>query len=355
MASPIQNYAFINAKLRARLSKLLSPEFLAQMERAPSLPEAIELLKGGPYEPVVSTYNQTGDLKMSELALLRMEIGLLRDLERQVRERIRRLIVALEMSYDIGSLKDCLRLWFDKTVRRRDITDSMGYLLREKVCYDLSVDSILAAGGVEELVQILKKTPYAAIIAERADEMKSEQSLFPIEAALDQLYYRQLNQTIERLDRADVAVAKRIVGVEVDLLNVTWITRFKHFYNLPLERTMRLIIPHGRSIRRTTIETAYSSPDPEGAVATLVSAQHPAVRGLLSSREKYGTGRVILIEQILEEVMESEVRKSLAGYPFTVGIILAYFVLKRQEMRRMMTILNAKSYGITGERTGRKP
>lgn len=355
MASPIQNYAFINAKLRARISKFLSPEFLAQMGRSQSLPEAIELLKGGPYDPIVSTYNQTGDLKMSELALLRMEIALLRDLERQVRVRIRDLIVALEMNYDIGSLKNSLRLWFDKTVRRRDITDSIGYQLRDTVCYDLQVDRILAAAGVEEVVQILKKTPYAAVIASKADELKAEQSLFPIEVALDQLYYRQLVQAIDRLDRTDAAIAHRIVGVEIDLLNVTWITRFKHFYNLPLERTMRLVIPHGRSIRRVTIETAYSSPDPEGAVATLVSAQHPALQTLLAGREKYGTGRVILIEQILEEVLEAEVRKCLAGYPFTVGIILAYFVLRRQEMRKVMTILNAKSYGISEERMARRP
>jgi vacuolar-type H+-ATPase subunit C/Vma6 len=35
----------------------------------------------------------------------------------------------------------------------------------------------------------------------------------------------------------------------------------------------------------------------------------------------------------------------MSGYPFTVGIILAYFVLKRDELKRLRTLINAKYYG----------
>jgi len=40
----------------------------------------------------------------------------------------------------------------------------------------------------------------------------------------------------------------------------------------------------------------------------------------------------------------------LSGYPFTVGIVLAYFVLKRNEMRKVRSILNAKYYKLSEER-----
>jgi len=45
-----------------------------------------------------------------------------------------------------------------------------------------------------------------------------------------------------------------------------------------------------------------------------------------------------------------EVKKMLAGYPFTIGIILAYFILKANEIRKIMTVLNAKFYNWPEER-----
>jgi V/A-type H+-transporting ATPase subunit C len=48
--------------------------------------------------------------------------------------------------------------------------------------------------------------------------------------------------------------------------------------------------------------------------------------------------------------MKIEVRKILTGYPFTIGIILAYFILKSDEIRKIMTVLNAKFYEWPEER-----
>ena len=48
--------------------------------------------------------------------------------------------------------------------------------------------------------------------------------------------------------------------------------------------------------------------------------------------------------------MKSEVEHILVGYPFTIGIILAYFILKRNELKKIRTILNAKYYRIEPER-----
>jgi V/A-type H+-transporting ATPase subunit C len=48
--------------------------------------------------------------------------------------------------------------------------------------------------------------------------------------------------------------------------------------------------------------------------------------------------------------MRYEVQKVLMGNPFTLGIIMAYFVLKKWEIKKVMTILNAKLYSIDAER-----
>jgi V/A-type H+-transporting ATPase subunit C len=62
------------------------------------------------------------------------------------------------------------------------------------------------------------------------------------------------------------------------------------------------------------------------------------------------TARLTMIERILEQVLALEVKKILTGYPFTIGIILAYFILKTNEIRKIMTVLNAKFYNWPEER-----
>ena len=51
-----------------------------------------------------------------------------------------------------------------------------------------------------------------------------------------------------------------------------------------------------------------------------------------------------------EMCIRDRVHRILAGYPFTIGITLSYFVLKRNELKKIRTVLNAKYYGIEQER-----
>jgi vacuolar-type H+-ATPase subunit C/Vma6 len=74
MPGPLSKYAFINAKLRARISKILPEEIFTQLARAPSLEAALALLRETPFARLEEIYSGTGDLKQAELELLKNEI-----------------------------------------------------------------------------------------------------------------------------------------------------------------------------------------------------------------------------------------------------------------------------------------
>ena len=76
MASPLSKYSFINAKLRARISKILPDETFSQLAKAPFLDEALALLRETPFAGLEEIYSATGDLKQAELELLKNEIEL---------------------------------------------------------------------------------------------------------------------------------------------------------------------------------------------------------------------------------------------------------------------------------------
>jgi len=350
MAGPLARYAFINAKLRARISKLLPQETVTALARAPSLVEAAQLLRATAFADIDSVYTATGDLKMAELALQERELALFVEVERYLSGAPLDFVLALAARFEIEILKNILRLWFDRVVRGRDIQVRSGYILRRQLTHKLDVDALLGAPDVEGLAVLLEGTPYAAIVREHGQRVSVDQSLFSVEVALDKLYYSQLLAKTDAMDVRDRGVARRLVGVEIDMANIGWIVRLKSFYDLPVERALRSIIPSGWSVDEKTARAAYASQNVKQMLDAILQSSYSGLKSLLSTEAVDSAGRLALVERVLEEIVLYEVRHVLGGYPFSIGIVLAYFVLKQSEIRKIVTILNAKYYDAPEER-----
>jgi len=171
-----------------------------------------------------------------------------------------------------------------------------------------------------------------------------------MEIALDHFYYSNLLAAINKLGRRDRDIAMRLAGVEIDLQNINWIIRFKNFYDLPLEAVLATIVPGGFNLDRTMITELYSAQNVTSALQVFVRGRYPGLSAFVSSKASDATSRLLLIQQMLNEIMKHEVQHILVGYPFTIGIILAYFILKRSELRKVRIILNTKQYGAQQER-----
>ena len=143
MAGPLKTYAFINAKLRTRISKILPEQFIRQLIRARSLAESVQMLEETDFAPVQKVYERTGDIKTAELELVGRELQIYLELENLVEEDIRGFIHSLTGRFEIENLKNAVRLWFDRRVRGRSIEEARGYLLRRRIHYALDLDRII--------------------------------------------------------------------------------------------------------------------------------------------------------------------------------------------------------------------
>ena len=351
MAGAVQKYGFINAKLRARISKIFPEEQLAEMARAKSLTEAVELLRNTDFAVVESVFSRTGDLKMAEMELVRKEVRLYLELEELTKDEVQSIVFALAERFEIENLKHALRLWFDSRVRGRRIDGAVGYLLRDRVHRHLPLDRVVNAASLEEATEALQGTPYDELVAQHSAEVAEVQSLFPVEIALDHHFYRQLLAAVNGLGTRDRDIARRMIGAEIDLANINWLIRFKGFYKLAPERALACAIPEGIHLSPEDVAKAFAADNPTTVLAELVRRRYPGLSGLLAPGEAGESyARLVMIERILAEILLLEVRHLLAGYPFTIGILLAYFVLKSAEIRRIMTTLNAKFYNWPEER-----
>lgn len=350
MGSSLKKYAFINTKLHARISKILPDDLINQMIRAHSFSESIQLLRDTPFAVVETAYTITGDIKMCELELLKKEIDLYRELERFLKGKVLDFVRALGTWYEIENLKIALRLWFDRTVHKRSIAESVRYLYRETIQHDLHVDAIINSENIEEVIEVLKNTPYSEILAKNAEHIKVNSSIFLVEIALDHYFYHQLMKKAHLLDSRDYDIAQRMIGIEIDIHTINWIVRFKNFYNLPLEEAVMYCIPHGYAIDKDAISLVYSSKNIGDILSGILGKKYSGLEILLTSQTTEEISQLILFERILDQIMMNEVRHILSGYPFTIGIILGYFILKRNEIKKVMTILNAKFLGIDENR-----
>lgn len=346
----LKKYGFINAKLRARISNILPDEVLAQMAKTRSLTEAIRLLHDTPFQVLEEVYNRTGDLKLSELELLKKEIELYSELEKYIKDDVLEFVRGLTRKYEVETLKAALRLWFDRVVRKRSIESFTGYLYREKIHHDLRIDQIINVDTIEGIASILEGTPYAKILRENSAQAESLKNLFPFEIALDRYFYRQLYEKASALDSRDFEIVKRMLGVEIDMENISWLVRFRDFYKMPMEQALANMIPYGHHLDKKALEEAFSSGDSTEILRNLISKKYGALSSMLAVKSADDQAKLVLLGRLLDQIILYEVKKIKSGYPFTIGIVMAYFVLKKNELRKVMTILNAKYYNIEEER-----
>jgi len=350
VTSSIKRYAFINAKLKTRLSLVLGDEVFIRLIKSQNLGEAMLLLKETSFASVEAVYARTGDLKMSELELMRAEMALYQEIHRFGDKDLQEFVNALLMQYEIENFKNVFRLWFDRWIRKRDISYASGYILREPVLYTYDKDAVLAAGEDSLLLESLKGTAFVDVVKNNMDEIRTAQTLFPLEMALDLLFYNNLLRQCQKLTDKDRDIVLRLVGVEIDLENITRIIRFKLFYQFSPLQMQKYIIAGGHRLKPDKLFALYSSSGEAELLPALLGSGYGSVSALASQSQTDIYKRMEMVESILEEILKREVKKLLLGDPFSIGIMMSYFIIKKHDIHRLISILNGKNYGLPEDR-----
>lgn len=350
MPGRLRTYSFINAKLRTRIGMLLDDAFFKNALRSGSLEGALGALRNTQYADVAEIYDRTGDLKMCERALAEREVGILAEIERYVEDEVEDIVQALALRYETDTVKQAVRLWFHRTHREHGLSGVPHYMPRGDVIHPINVDAIAQADTLDTVAETLKGTPYADILRGTAEDVEKSLSIFPVEIALDRYYFRTLGAAVASLPPKDAEIARKLIGVEIDLQNIDMVIRLRHFYNVSAHEAAGLAIADGAHLRPGDIAAASAGDNPLSLLDEFVKQNYPGLSSLIGSSDRNDTSRLMLVRRLLDEIMRYEVNRTLAGAPFTVGIILSYFVLKRREIRRIVAVLNAAAYGLDESR-----
>ncbi|MBU2103090.1 MAG: V-type ATPase subunit [Candidatus Omnitrophota bacterium] len=332
----LAKYSFANAKIRAMLSRLLHPDEFSRLLDATSIDDVLESLKNTPYAFLAEHFSGNSfNLRAIEKALIKNDIALYRKVCGTITTRRERDFLSLLTSrYEIEELKAVLRIWHNK----RDVNLDE-YLLGDEITHPLDYRKILACQTIEEIILLLDETAYKRPLMDARDRYKEKNASFYLEAALDRDYYVRARSLIENLSSTDKRVALRILGIEIDIENINWLIRLRKYYVLGIGEMLPLIIPGGEKITTDVVRNFYATDGVGKVVDAVALGPYARIKELVNEN-------VAFVESFLYEILLREVRRTLAGFPFTIGTVLGYLILKNRETRNIVSLLYGKNYGF---------
>ena len=323
------------------MGKLLSAEQYERIMAAADVETAYEALRHTGYADIFKHAGTVQDLRRVESALVDRLIAFHREVAAHTKGRVRRFLEELLRKYEVENLKVIVRVWNAHLDAERE------FIYRERVCHEIPVDSILEATTIEEVIVLLEDTPYRKPLTEARGTYKKTGSLFRLEVALDRELYQATWKAIKDLSASDRKIASRLIGMEIDILNINWILRFRRYYDLGLAEITSLMIRNGYQINEQSLRDVYPGRDQATLMSGLLTGVYQGVSEALRSKEE--TQAFHLLEALLRDLLAQQVRRALGGFPFTIGVAIAYLRLKKMEVSNIISILNGKALRLARE------
>lgn len=316
----ISRYAYPNTRIRAMVSRLLDEDFFSRISGM-DFNSFLDVLEKTTYSEIVKN-RQMLTPENFEIACISYDREKLRTISKFfLSKNEKQLILLLDERYVIEQIKFALRLW--KKRQKPSYPELAG-----------EFSSILNAETLDDIIKILKDWGYGSAIEKVRDVFQNTDWLYPVELSIDRQYFEKLQKAIEKLSSYDRAIAKIILGAEIDRENLLWLGRIILYYSGKVPSDYAGFIPGG----------AYLS---EKELKKLMTQEKITIDELRLP-ENYASiiqnlpEKVLEIDTVLEGIIIQQIRKAFIERPFSIGISLGYIFLKLRETRRIISAFVSK-------------
>jgi V/A-type H+-transporting ATPase subunit C len=345
LTSSAAGYAAIHARVRILYSRLLSPQEILVISEAADFSTLIEFLEDSPYGPYLESVEE------KELTPRRAVFQIkdrLADAYHTVLQlapaHTKPLLSQYYRHYEVDNLKAVLR----------GIVTGASWNQVLFVLFPLGPDSVLPAREMVETenvaaaIELLRGTTYYDTLSHALERYAAEESLFPLEVALDLNYWRELWSSVNQLANQDRTQARRIIGSLLDMNNLIWAIRYRMYHHLSEEEIINYTLPFGYQVRDEDIRALAAGAD----ILQIVTRLYPDLpnQDLLLQEPRRGLPE---LEVQLQRHVADQCRAAFTGYPFRISIPLAFLVLNELEIQDLTVLIEAKSSQVPEE--GYKP
>lgn len=337
----VSGYAAVHARVRAMHANMLAAPTWELLCEASDLQALIEVLKETVYAPYLKAVEST---QLTSRRTVYQVKGHLADISvttiSLVPEHARPLLTQLYRLFEVDNLKAVLR-----GIAASAPWDEVRYVLFPMESFTvLPAQDMVEGGSISLAVDLLRGTPYYDTLSHAMERYTAEQSLFPLEVALDLTYWRTLWRDATRLSGRDRERAMNLIGPLVDMNNLMWAIRYRTYHHLSEEEIINYTLPFGYRVHDRDIRAIAAGAD----LTQVVGQVYPELveRGALSASLSSDLAQ---LERRLQQRIVERSRAAFLGYPFHVGIPVAYVLLNRAEIQDLTVLIEAKAAGMPSQ------
>jgi V/A-type H+-transporting ATPase subunit C len=328
-------YAAINARVRAMYSNLLAPQDWTELINTSDFSTLISQLRRTTYSPYLARVDESDLTPRRAVYQIKSQMAdTYTALIKAAPDQTCPMLIQLYRSFEVDNLKAVLR-----GIRSGALWDQIRYVLFPlgKMTV-LPAEAMVRSGNITAAMEMLHGTPYFVTLSYAMKRFNLEQSLFPLEVALDLSYWREIWNHINQLPPLDRERALQVLGSQVDVNNLLWAIRYRVYYNLSEEEIINYTLPFGYKIRDADIREIASGAE----IPQVISRIYPDLVDVPTLLLEPRSGLPQLEVQLQRYVMKQS-KKAFIGNPFQIGVPLAYLRLKTMEVQDLTVLVEAKS------------
>lgn len=314
------------AYLRTRLGILD-----ARRQRADGLLALLELAE----EDLFSRFGLQRDalndkgLQQFEQSLMQTWLNELSALLRPLQGAEREFLVQWARRYEVLNLKALIRGKIGGLSRReisRTLFDLPGYLT-------LDHEPLLNTDDVMELLRRLQNTPYGYLSRLAMRRFEERQDPFLLDATLDQQFYSNLSDRVERLAQPHRDAMHELVGRVMDRHNLVWMLRYRYNYGLQPAEALYLSISGGFKLGRSRLKAMLSAESLDASLEALPSGLRKRLEGCSS---------IVAVDDRLAAHLQTKAEAALSHSPSVLASVFAYLLLRYYELKTSHAIVSAR-------------
>ena len=359
----VSKYAYVYARIRARMSELMDERRLRELVDTRSEDFLPSLMDTAAYKD-----------KLTKAALVGVEA---RKIEKALKEElIDQYLMVIKSMEGAGAIRDV----FVEFLRRLEVKN-LKAVIRAKAAevhgigtgtetgtgtstaeapmffpvedfFKRRISRLTEADSIENVIK-QSESPYKRVLEDALPEYEKSKRVLVLENVLDEEIAGAIREKVERLSGADKEIARKIVGTEFDLTNLMILLRCKS-EGIAEAEIRKYLLPDGFSFDFNldvgAMNDSISAENVSSAVQLMpASAYKEVLTGALSSYE--ADKSLVPLENALAQYFFVTIKRILRGYPINIGTIIGFLYLKEIEIKNLCTIAVCKENEIPAEET----
>ena len=333
-------YSGTATKIRAMHSHLFTNEEYEELAHLSTVTDALVYIKQHPGYDNVFLGREESTLHRGEIErMLTNSIYMaFQKIYRFASIRQRKFLSMYFQRYELVVLKNCMRSIFDHRLFDLDLTIFEKFFDQHS---KIDISSLASCETMEEFIQSLKDSAYYDCLL-KVHEQRSP-TLWDYEMALDLYYFTSFWKEKDHLLKGKpLKILTEAYGTKMDLLNIDWIYRSKHFFQMSESEIYAILIPINYHLKKEDIKRLVEASDTktfqEALAKTYYALRYPGYE-IQSMQTMYST--------IRQKVQRDNARKN----PYSLAVIISYLFEKEHEVARLTTALECIRYGIPPSET----